>query len=153
VALATIVLSSEVPIEPPTCWPALMVAAATPASYGATPNVPVFAAGAITCPMPSPVTSSGPRTADAYPEWTPIRVSHTMHALLEKDARRLRPAAIGYILLAALQFIALARYPHQFGWGSAAGTAYLIFLATMLLTGTVGLARGLSRAAQPRTLG
>ena len=55
-----------------------MVAAAAPASYGATPNVPVFAAGAITRPMPSPVTSSGPRMAEAYPEWTPFEVSPTM---------------------------------------------------------------------------
>jgi hypothetical protein len=94
-----------------------------------------------------------PLVAQATGAWLISLGVAAAHALLEKDARRLRPAAIGYILLAALQFIALARYPHQFGWGSAAGTAYLIFLATMLLTGTVGLARGLSRAAQPRTLG
>src|SRR6516165_11019432 len=42
------------------------------------------------------------------------------HALLERDARRLRPAAVGYILLAVLQCIALARHPHHFAWGSAA---------------------------------
>jgi hypothetical protein len=38
----------------------------------------VFTAGAVTCPMPIPVTSSGPRMAEAYPEWTPILVSQTM---------------------------------------------------------------------------
>ena len=65
------------------------------------------------------------------------------HALLERDARRLRPAAVGDILLAVLLSIALARYPHQFDWRSAPGIGYLIFLATMLLTGAVGLARGL----------
>ena len=65
------------------------------------------------------------------------------HALLERDARRLRPAAAGDILLAVLLSIALARYPHQFDWRSAPGIGYLIFLATMLLTGAVGLARGL----------
>ena len=69
------------------------------------------------------------------------------HALAERDARRLRPAAVGYILLAVLLFVALARYPHQFEWRAASGIAYLIFLVTMLLTGTVGLARGLPRAA------
>jgi hypothetical protein len=57
------------------------------------------------------------------------------HALLERDARRLRPAAAGYVLLAVLLSVALVRYPHQFAWGSAAGISYLIFLATMLLTG------------------
>ena len=68
-------------------------------------------------------------------------------ALAERDARRLRPAAVGYILLAALLAIALARYPHQYAWESRSGIAYLIFLASMLLTGTIGLARGLPRAA------
>jgi hypothetical protein len=68
-----------------------------------------------------------------------------VHALLERDARRLRPAAVGYVLLALLQAIALARYPHHFAWHSAAGIIYLIFLASMLLTGVVWLARGLSR--------
>ena len=70
------------------------------------------------------------------------------HALLENDARRLRPASVGYILLAVLQAIALARYPHQFHWGSASRIVYLIFLATMLLTGAAGLARG-RRQARP----
>ena len=70
------------------------------------------------------------------------------HALLERDARRLRPAAVGYILLAVLLSIALARYPHQFEWRSASGIAYLIFLVTMLLTGAVGLVRGLPRVIQ-----
>ena len=33
-ALAKIVLSSAVPIEPPTCWPTLTIAEAMPASLG-----------------------------------------------------------------------------------------------------------------------
>lgn len=70
------------------------------------------------------------------------------HALLERDARRLRPAAAGYVLLAVLLSIALARYPHQFAWGSASGLVYLIFLVTMLLTGAAGLARALPRAGR-----
>ena len=72
------------------------------------------------------------------------------HALLERDARRLRPAALGYVLLVGLQSIALARYPRQFGWGSASGVVYLVFLATMLLTGAAGLARGLSSPRRGR---
>jgi hypothetical protein len=70
------------------------------------------------------------------------------HALLERDARRLRPATAGYILLAVLLSIALARYPHQFAWRSASGLIYLIFLATMLLTGAAGLVRVLPRAGR-----
>ena len=41
------------------------------------------------------------------------------HALLERDAYRLRPAAVGNVLLVGLLAIALARYPHQFEWQSA----------------------------------
>jgi len=47
-----------------------------------------------------------------------------------------------------LQVIALVRYPHQFEWGSASGIIYLVFLGTMLLTGTVGLASSVRRATQ-----
>ena len=65
------------------------------------------------------------------------------HALLERAARLLRPAAVGYVLLVVLQVIALARYPDRFAWGTASGIVYLIVLATMVLTGTAGLARGL----------
>jgi hypothetical protein len=36
-ALAKMVLSSEVPMEAPSCWPTVTVADATPASCGATP--------------------------------------------------------------------------------------------------------------------
>ncbi|HXZ76538.1 MAG TPA: hypothetical protein VEH31_37490 [Streptosporangiaceae bacterium] len=63
--------------------------------------------------------------------------------LAERDARRVRPAAAGSLLLAVFLSIALARYPNQFHWRSASGITYLIILATMLLTGAVGLARGL----------
>jgi hypothetical protein len=72
------------------------------------------------------------------------------HAVLERSARRLRPAAVGYVLLVVLQCIALARYPHQFAWGSASGIVYLIVLATMLLTGTAGLVKGLFRPSPGR---
>jgi hypothetical protein len=64
------------------------------------------------------------------------------HAVLERDARRLRPAAVGYVLLAVLLCVALARYPHLFAWRSVSGAGYLAFLATMLLTGAAALARG-----------
>jgi hypothetical protein len=69
------------------------------------------------------------------------------HALAERDARRLRPAAAGAAVLAVLQVAALARYPHLFAWHSASGIVYLIVLATVLLTGAAGLATGLTRPA------
>ena len=105
-------------------------------------GVALFAAPAQAAPLwPWKLT---PLVAQAIAAWLISLGVAAVHALLERDARRLRPAAVGYILLAILQFIALARYPHQFHWGSASGTVYLIFLAAMLLTGTAGLARGQS---------
>ena len=74
------------------------------------------------------------------------------HALLERDARRLRPAAVGSLVLPAVLFIALARYPHQFEWQSASGIVCLIFLVTMLLTGAVILAQS-CRAGRQSALG
>jgi hypothetical protein len=68
------------------------VAEATPAWPGATPNVPVFIDGGIDIPMPAPVISSGPSTADAYPECTPIRVSHAIPAA----ATSMPDATIGF---------------------------------------------------------
>jgi hypothetical protein len=63
--LAKMVLSREVPIEPPSCCPVLTVAEATPASRGATPKVPVLNTGANTRPKPTPMISSEGRTAVA----------------------------------------------------------------------------------------
>jgi len=85
-----------------------------------------------------------PLVAQATAAWLISLGVAAAHALFERDARRLRPAAAGYLLLAGLQAIALARYPHRFDWHSASGITYLIFLATVLLTGAVGLARGLA---------
>jgi hypothetical protein len=86
-----------------------------------------------------------PLVAQATGAWLVSLGVAAVHALLERDARRLRPAAVGYVLLALLLSIALARYPNRFAWHSASGIIYLIFLATMLLTGVVWLARGRSR--------
>jgi len=84
-----------------------------------------------------------PLVAQATAAWLISLGVAAAQALLERDARRLRPAAVGYLLLAALQAIALARYPHQFHWGTGPGIIYLIFLGVMVLTGAVGLARGM----------
>ena len=89
-----------------------------------------------------------PMLAEATGAWLISLGVAAGHALLERDARRLRPAAVGNVLLVVLLSIALARYPRLYEWQSAAGIAYLIFLASMLLTGAVGLACGLPRAAR-----
>src|SRR5690348_7404053 len=75
-----------------------------------------------------------PLVAQATAAWVISLGVAATQALLERDSRRLRPAAVGYLLLAVLQAVALARYPHQFHWGTGAGITYLIFLGVMLLT-------------------
>jgi hypothetical protein len=82
-----------------------------------------------------------PLVAQAIGAWLVSLGVAAGQAVAERDAHRLRPAAVGYVLLAVLLGIALARYPHLFAWHSAAGIVYLIFLATMLLTGAAALAR------------
>ena len=91
-----------------------------------------------------------PLLAQATGAWLISLGVAAAHALAERDARRLRPAAVGYLLLVGLQCIALARYSHQFEWGSASGAVYLVFLATMLVTGAAGLIRGRPGAARGR---
>lgn len=104
-------------------------------------GIAMFAAPGAAAPLwPWKLT---PMMAQAIGAWLIALGVAAGHALAERDALRLRPAAAGYILLAVLLSIALARYPHQFQWQSASGITYLIFLSTMLLTGAVGLARGL----------
>ena len=106
-------------------------------------GVALFAVPAHTAPLwPWKLTTL---VAQATGAWLISLGVAAAHALLERDARRLRPAAVGYVLLALLQAIALARYPDRFAWHSAAGVIYLVFLASMLLTGAVWLARGRSR--------
>jgi hypothetical protein len=99
----------------------------------------LFAAPAQTAPLwPWKLT---PLLAQVTGAWLIGLGIAAAHALLDRDARRFRPAAVGSVLFAVLQSIALARYPHLFEWRSSAGIVYLIFLATMLMTGAVGLAR------------
>ena len=91
-----------------------------------------------------------PMMAQAIGAWLIALGVAAGHALAERDALRLRPAAAGYVVLAVLLLVALARYSHQFAWGSTSAIVYLIFLATMLLAGVAGLARGLPRPARGR---
>jgi hypothetical protein len=104
-------------------------------------GIALFAAPAHAAPLwPWKLT---PLVAQATAAWLISLGVAAAQALVERDARRLRPAAVGYLLLAVLQAVALARYPHQFHWGTGPGIIYLIFLGVMVLTGAVGLAWGM----------
>ena len=82
-------------------------------------GIALFAAPVAAAPLwPWKLT---PMMAQATGAWLIALGVAAGQALPERDARRLRPAAAGSLLLAVLLAIALARYPHQFHWGSAAG--------------------------------
>ena len=87
--------------------------------------------------------------AQATASWLIALGVAAAQALMERDARRLLPASAGYLSLGILELIVLARYPHQFRWGSAPGVVYLVFLGTILVAGAVGLARGLRPSVGP----
>jgi hypothetical protein len=107
-------------------------------------GIALFAAPAQAAPLwPWHLT---PMLAQATGAWLIALGVASAHVILERDPRRLRPAAAGSIVLSVLLAAALARYPHQFHWHSTAAIVYLAALATMLLTGTAILARG-----RPRT--
>lgn len=61
-APAATVLSSAVPMEPPTCCAVLVIAEATPASRASTPWAPRLKAGMNAVPMPAPTTISASAT-------------------------------------------------------------------------------------------
>jgi hypothetical protein len=108
-------------------------------------GIALFAAPAQAVPLwPWHLT---PMLAQAIGAWLIALGVASAHVIAERDPRRLRPAAAGSIVLPVLLAAALARYPHQFHWHSTAAIVYLTILATMLLTGTVILVRGLPRAA------
>jgi hypothetical protein len=69
------------------------------------------------------------------------------HAVVENCARRLRPAAWGYLGFALLQSWALLRYPDDVDWSNPAAAIYVLFLASTLVVGVTGLR--LSRRQPP----
>jgi hypothetical protein len=112
-------------------------------------GVALFAApGAAAAMWPWQLT---PLLAQATGAWLISLGVAATHAVRERDARRLRPAAVGYVLLTALQVIALLRFPDRFAWQSTSGVIYLAFLGSMLLIGIAGLARGLAPDARQPT--
>ena len=106
----------------------------------------LFTAPAQTAPAwPWPLT---PMLAQATGAWLLALAVASAHTIIERDPRRLRPAAAGSIALPLLLAATLARYPHQFHWHTTTAIAYLTLLATMLLTGTAILAQGRPRTAR-----
>jgi len=61
-----------------------------------------------------------------------------LHASWENDWERLWPMFTGYLTYGSLQAINLLRYPDVLDWSRFSALAYSIFVASVLLTGTVG---------------
>ena len=68
----------------------------------------------------------------------PLRVLLAVAAVLVlwAGAARARSASgpagrVGYLTIAVLQAIALARFPHRLGWSSPSGVVYVIVLVSM----------------------
>jgi hypothetical protein len=125
-------------------WLCAALAAQAAVLLGA--GIALFAAPAQAAPLwPWHLT---PMLAQATGAWLIALGVASAHVIVERDPRRLRPAAAGSIVLSVLLAAALARYPHQFHWHSTAAIVYLAALAAMLLTGTAILARGRPRTPQ-----
>lgn len=60
------------------------------------------------------------------------------HAAWEQDLQRARPVMVSAVVFCLLQFVALARYPGEFAWGTAGGWIYLLFLIVFLGIGAYG---------------
>ena len=63
------------------------------------------------------------------------------HMLWENDRERARAGLLAYACLAALQFVALARYQGTVDWGGARTWVYVVFLASLLATGLSALTK------------
>jgi hypothetical protein len=82
-----------------------------------------------------------PLTGRAIGAWLVGLGVAAAHALIERDLRRVRPAAWGYIAIAGLQAVALARFPDRMQWSSPSGVIYVGMLASMALAGVAAVRR------------
>jgi hypothetical protein len=112
--------------------------------------VPVLVAGVGLYVLPGPGSrhwawTLPPIAAQAIAAWL-IGLALLLGTMArETGLRRIRPAAVGLAVLAALLLLALARYPHAAH--GAAAIAWIVLLAAIGILGGYGLAR---LAAIPR---
>jgi hypothetical protein len=80
-----------------------------------------------------------PLTARAIGAWAFSLGLAAVHVLIEDDARRVRPAAIAFVLFGCLELVGVARFPDTGDWSSPAGAAFLAFLVISVLAGAAAL--------------
>ena len=71
----------------------------------------------------------------------------------ENDLERVRSVGIGLLTFAALQVVALARYPGAFAWGTLPGNAFLLGVSALAVLGGWVLLDGRRAAAARAALG
>jgi hypothetical protein len=79
-----------------------------------------------------------PLTARAISAWLIGLGLVMLWAVKEGDWRRLRPAIFSYVILGALQLLALVRFSEEVVWDSVRSKLYLAFLVLVLGTGLYG---------------
>jgi hypothetical protein len=79
-----------------------------------------------------------PLTGRAIGAWLVSVGIAAFHTYWERDRRRVQASTRTYLLLALLQFVALARYPDEVSWSDLRLWVYLYFLATILVIGLWG---------------
>jgi hypothetical protein len=89
-----------------------------------------------------------PLTGRAIGAWLFSLGVAAAHVLIDRDLRRLRPAAWGYLAIAVFEFVALARYPDVPNWDSAQARCYVVFLLSMLIAGAAAAVHGRSRVTK-----
>lgn len=82
-----------------------------------------------------------PLTGRAVGAWVLSLGLAAGHSSWEDDARRLRPAAAGYIALGVLEAIAALRYVGDVDWGRLQAVIYIAFLFSMVVLGVAALRR------------
>ena len=83
-----------------------------------------------------------PLTGRAIGAWQVGVGIAAVHATLERELDRFRPAAAAAAVLGALQLVALARYRSDVSWHEPAGWIYLGFVASIFALGALGWGLG-----------
>ena len=101
----------------------------------------------------APVRASGwwpwaltPLTGRAVGAWIFSLGVAAAHALWERDARRIRPAAWADVTFGLLQAVALLRHGNAVDWDKPVSTVYVVALALSFVAGVWALLLGRNRA-------
>ena len=90
-----------------------------------------------------------PLTARSIASWLLALGVAAVLVAADGDLHRLRPAAVTYAVLGALQLVALLRFRADVDWSRTSAWAYLLALLAVLATAATGLARARRPAPLP----